>query len=65
MKATLRFDLDDCDDAAAFRRCAKATDAYLALYQIREYAQGEPDILFLDYILNKLDDLNIDLDDLP
>lgn len=34
MKATLRFNLDDPDDARAHMRCVKATDMALAIWDI-------------------------------
>ena len=34
MKATIEFDLDDPSDRKAHRRCANATNAFLALHDI-------------------------------
>lgn len=48
MKATLEFNLDDPSDKRAHARCAKATEAYIALFNIdnklREYVKYEKGI---------------------
>lgn len=48
MKAKLEFDLDDPSDRRAHLRCTKATEAYIALFNIdnklREYVKYEKGI---------------------
>jgi hypothetical protein len=40
MKANLIFNLDDYDDSIAHRRCIKASDMALALYQIEMHLRN-------------------------
>jgi hypothetical protein len=37
MKAILEFDMDDLDDRNSHMRAIKSTQAYLALFQVREF----------------------------
>jgi hypothetical protein len=76
MKATLEFDLETPQDVNAHRRCSSATNAYIALFSIREELRkyrkyrelDESQTVLLEeietFFYAELDNQNINLNDL-
>ena len=69
MKATLEFDLNDPDEKLDHKRAVTATEAYIALLRIRDRLPGIDDECNCQFDLQAfheiLDDLSINLNDLP
>jgi hypothetical protein len=79
MKGFLEFDLNDLDDTLAYKRCVKATDMALALFEIqvnlRKQCEAKLDSgiitdpyqvleMIMDEVNNTINDHHIDVDDL-
>jgi hypothetical protein len=64
MKAILEFDLDERFDMLAHKRCVNATNAYIALFKIREQLLSMEDVPHITEMLETIDEY-VDLNDLP
>lgn len=62
MKATLEFDLEDYHDKLAHKRAITATDAYIALHDIKEYL-FKKDSEHLTHVLDIINNY-VNMDDL-
>jgi hypothetical protein len=67
MKATLEFNLDDCDDEVSYLRCFKSKDMALAILDFDNYLRGEGDPIAIKHreeFRSILEKYNINFDEI-